>query len=163
MKGTLDRSGKDQGADRLRAANPARRRFINWLLGTSAGGLILAVLYPVVRYVIPPASAEPATYSVTLDLAPDEIKPNTGLIFRFGTSPGILLRTPTSELRAFSAVCTHLACTVQYRPDLSHIWCACHNGHFDLNGMNIAGPPPRPLESYSVNVGEGRIVVSKVS
>ncbi len=122
---------------------------------------MLAVLYPVVRYVIPPASAESAARSVALDLAADEIEPNTGQIFRFGTAPGILVRTPAGELRAFSAVCTHLACTVQYRPDLSHIWCACHNGHFDLNGINIAGPHPRPLDSYSVKVGDRRIVVSK--
>ncbi len=163
MDASNDSSGRDQKRRRRGTSNPARRRFINWLLGTSAGALVLAVLYPVVRYLVPPASAESATRSVTLDLAPDEIKPNTGRIFRFGTSPGILLRTPTGELRAFSAVCTHLACTVQYRPDLSHIWCACHNGHFDLNGRNIAGPPPRPLESYSVKVGETRIVVSKGS
>jgi Rieske Fe-S protein len=50
---------------------------------------------------------------------------------------------------------------VQYRPDLSHIWCACHNGHFDLNGKNISGPPPRPLESFAVNARGSQIVVSK--
>jgi Rieske Fe-S protein len=49
---------------------------------------------------------------------------------------------------------------VQYRPDLGHIWCACHNGHFDLNGKNLAGPPPKPLERYVVKVQEDRIVVS---
>ncbi|MBI4391409.1 MAG: Rieske (2Fe-2S) protein, partial [candidate division NC10 bacterium] len=70
-------------------------------------------------------------------------------------------RTPAGELRAFSAVCTHLNCTVQYRPDLSHIWCACHNGHFDLTGKNIAGPPPRPLETFVVNARGNQIVVSK--
>ncbi len=35
-------------------------------------------------------------------------------------------------------------------PEKAHIWCACHNGHFDLN--NVAGPPPRPLDAYVVNV-----------
>jgi Rieske Fe-S protein len=58
-------------------------------------------------------------------------------------------------------VCTHLNCTVQYRADLSHIWCACHNGHFDLNGKNIAGPPPRPLEAFAVNARGDQIVVTK--
>ena len=62
---------------------------------------------------------------------------------------------------AFSAVCTHLNCTVQYRPDLSQIWCACHNGHFDLNGKNVEGPPPRPLEAFAVNARGNQIVVSK--
>jgi Rieske Fe-S protein len=50
---------------------------------------------------------------------------------------------------------------VQYRSDIGHIWCACHNGHFDLNGINIEGPPPSPLESYAVNVRGDQIVVSR--
>jgi Rieske Fe-S protein len=54
-----------------------------------------------------------------------------------------------------------LGCIVQYRDDLSRVWCACHNGHFDLNGRNIEGPPPGPLEIYAVNVREGQIVVSR--
>ena len=48
------------------------------------------------------------------------------------------------------AVCTHLGCTVQYRGDLHDVWCACHNGMYAVNGRNISGPPPRPLETYEV-------------
>jgi Rieske Fe-S protein len=98
---------------------------------------------------------------VTLSIKPGDVKVNTGEIFKFGNRPAILIRTPAGELRAFSAVCTHLACIVQFRPDVRHIWCACHNGHFDLNGKNIAGPPPRPLEQYVVKVRGDQIVVSK--
>lgn len=140
---------------------PERRRFINWFLGTSAGAFLLSVLYPVTRYLIPPEVAESTAGTVTLSIKPDEVKPNSGQIFKFGSRPAILVRTPAGELRAFSAVCTHLNCTVQYRADLSEIWCACHNGHFDLNGKNVAGPPPRPLDAYVVNVRGAQIVVSK--
>ncbi len=139
----------------------SRRRFINWLLGTSLGGLLLTILYPVSRFLIPPAIAEAPTSGVTLDLNPEEVAPNSGRIFKFGSAPGIIIRTASGELRAFSAVCTHLGCTVQYRSDLGHIWCACHNGHFDLNGINVAGPPPRPLERYTVNVRGQQVVVSR--
>lgn len=149
--------------DPKRPGTPSRRRFVDWLLSTSVGGVILAVLYPTGRYLVPPPSAESATAAVTLPITPEEVAPNSGTIFKFGNKPGILIRTPQSELRAFSAVCTHLACTVQYRSDLSHIWCACHNGHYDLNGINIAGPPPRPLERYTVNVRGDQIVVSRGS
>jgi len=140
---------------------PSRRRFVNWFLGTTAGAFVVAVLYPVSRYLIPPPAGEAAAGTVTLAIKPDDVKPNTGQIFKFGSRPGILVRTPAGELRAFSAVCTHLNCTVQYRPDLSHIWCACHNGHFDLNGKNIAGPPPRPLEPLVANARGNQIVISK--
>jgi Rieske Fe-S protein len=138
-----------------------RRSLLNWLLGTSAGAFLVAVLYPVSRYLVPPPAGEAAAGSVALAIKPEDVKPNSGQIFKFGSRPGILIRTPAGELRAFSAVCTHLNCTVQYRADLSHIWCACHNGHFDLNGKNIDGPPPRPLESLVANARGNQIVISK--
>jgi cytochrome b6-f complex iron-sulfur subunit len=138
-----------------------RRGFVNWLLGASAGAFLVSVFYPVGRYLIPPKAGESTAASVTLPTKPDDVKPNTGQIFKFGNRPAILVRTPAGDLRAFSAVCTHLNCTVQYRGDLSHIWCACHNGHFDLNGQNIAGPPPRPLDVLAVNTRGNQIVVSK--
>jgi Rieske Fe-S protein len=154
------------------AAATSRRRFIDWLLSrtlttwllsTSIGGLLLAIFYPTGRYLIPPAAAEPASASVTLPFSPDEIQPNSAEIFKFGSRPGILIRTTSGDFRALSAACTHLGCIVQYRSDISHIWCACHNGHFDLNGRNIQGPPPAPLEAYTVNVRGDQIVVSRGS
>ena len=141
--------------------DPGRRRLVNWLLGTSAGAFLVSVCYPLARYLVPPRGGESTAASVTLPIKPDDVKPNSGQIFKFGSRPGILVRTASGDLKAFSAVCTHLNCTVQYRADISHIWCACHNGHFDLNGQNIAGPPPRPLETYTVHVRGRQIVVSK--
>jgi Rieske Fe-S protein len=145
----------------LAMPDPTRRGFLNWFLGTSAGASLLSVLYPVSRYLVPPPAGESTAATVTLPIKPEDVKPNSAQIFRFGTRPGILIRTPAGELRAFSAVCTHLNCTVQYREDLGHIWCACHNGHFDLNGKNIAGPPPRPLDAFVVNARGSQLVVSK--
>ncbi len=138
-----------------------RKRFVDVLLGTTVGGFALAVVYPVSRYVIPPENPESAASSVILSMGPADLLPNTGVIFKFGSRPGLLIKTSSGELRAFNARCTHLDCTVQYRDDIEHIWCACHNGHFDLNGRNIAGPPPEPLEQYDVNVRGTQIVVSK--
>jgi Rieske Fe-S protein len=138
-----------------------RRHFLNWFLATTAGAFIVSVLYPLSRYLIPPKAEESTARTVTLSVKPAELKPNSGQIFRFGSQPAILVNTPTNELKAFAASCTHLACIVQYRPDINHIWCACHNGHFDLNGKNIEGPPPKPLEEYIVNVRGDQIVVNK--
>jgi cytochrome b6-f complex iron-sulfur subunit len=139
----------------------SRRGFINWFLGTCVGAFLVAVLYPLSRYLVPPEVGESTAGTVTVSIKPADVKPNTGQIFKFGSRPAILVRTPAGELKAFSAVCTHLNCTVQYRPDLSHIWCACHNGHYDLNGKNIQGPPPRPLDAFTVNPRGDQIVVSK--
>ena len=139
----------------------SRRGFINWMLGTGVGGFLLAVLYPIGRYLVPPDAAESTAATVTLSFKPGDVPENSGRIFKFGSQPGILIRTPAGDLRAFSATCTHLGCIVQYRDDLGHIWCACHNGHFDLNGRNIQGPPPAPLNAFAVNIRDDQIVVSR--
>ncbi|MFQ5911744.1 MAG: ubiquinol-cytochrome c reductase iron-sulfur subunit [Nitrospinota bacterium] len=137
-----------------------RRRFLNSLMGTGLGSLFATILYPVFRFVNPP-KALVARVTEVVAAETGELKPNSGKIFRFGNQPAILIRTPSGEFRAFSAICTHLACTVQYREDLEHIWCACHNGHYDLSGRNIAGPPPRPLPRYVVAKKGGKVYVSR--
>jgi len=154
------------GANREPAAGAAgsegmTRRAVNWLVALGLGGLMGSVIYSVIRFVIPPKATEASVPSVKIPWKASEMPNNSGRIFRFGNQPGILVRTSAGDLRAFTAVCTHLACTVQYRPDLEHIWCACHNGHFDLTGRNIAGPPPRPLAPYVANVRGEEVTVSK--
>jgi Rieske Fe-S protein len=141
-------------------ASPKRREFLDYLLGTSLGATLLAIFYPVMKFMIPPAVTESAQNSVIAGSV-KEIAANTGKIFKFGTKPGILVRTPAGELKAFSAVCTHLDCIVQYSPEKKQIWCACHNGQYNMSGQNVGGPPPRPLEEYVVNTRGDEIVVSK--
>jgi Rieske Fe-S protein len=93
-----------------------------------------------------------------------ELKPNSGTIFRFGSRPGLLiLQADGQTYNALSATCTHLGCTVQYRPDLHEIWCPCHNGIYNLNGGNVSGPPPQPLTKFDVHVRGDEIFVSRNS
>jgi Rieske Fe-S protein len=143
-----------------RPADPGRRRAIDWLLGSWLVGVCGAVFYPVMRFLVPPEIAEAPTQSVKAGSAAS-LSPNTARLVPFGQTPAIVVRLKTGELRAFSATCTHLSCTVQFRSDLEHIWCACHNGHYDLTGRNIAGPPPRPLEAFDANVQGDEIVISR--
>lgn len=139
---------------------PARRRVVEFLLG---GGLVASAasfLYPVLRYLVPPPQADLGSDAVVAARV-GELRPNSGKVFRFGQKPGLLILTAEGEYRAMAATCTHLDCTVQYRADLHQVWCACHNGLYDLNGRNISGPPPRPLETYSVHVRGEEIIVSR--
>ena len=137
-----------------------RRGFLDSLLGAGFVSTILAMAYPVWRFLIPPASGEPVTQSVVAAQA-SQVKPNSGMLFKFGSRPGLLIRTPDGDLQAFNAVCTHLDCTVQYKADTSQIWCACHNGLYDLSGNVVSGPPPRPLERLVVNQRGEDVVVSR--
>lgn len=137
-----------------------RRDFIDWLLGLGVVGWLGSILYPVLQYMVPPRIPEPKVSSVKLGKV-DEFPAGTGKIFKFGSQPGILIRTESGEFRALSAICTHLNCTVQYRSDWKQIWCACHNGKYDLNGVNVAGPPPRPLQPFKVIVQNNEVYVTK--
>ena len=127
----------------------SRRTILNALLGGTAALWFATLLYPVLRYLNPPKVAEPRTSTVKLEGAA-QLKNNSSKMFKFGQKPGLLIRTNTGDFKAFVAICTHLACTVQYRSDEGDIWCACHNGRFDLTGKNISGPPPRPLTPLRV-------------
>lgn len=141
-----------------------RRTFLDAVLSMGFVSTAVAIAYPVLRFLVPPAGGEPATASVVAAKA-SALKPNSGLLFKFGNKPGIVVRTADGEIRALSAVCTHLECTVQFKADTGQLWCACHNGVYDLAGNVVSGPPPRALEKLVVNLrgepGEEDIVVSR--
>lgn len=151
-------------------ANPTNRRgFVNWLLGTSAGALLAAILYPVARYVSPPDQPEAATSQVEAGATNDpELLEKGFRIIRFGVEPVILIRLSDTDFRAFAATCTHLDCIVEYQKAENRIWCNCHNGEYNLTGQVVGGPPPKPLLTFKVDLveqGSGRppsIVVSRV-
>ncbi len=64
----------------------------------------------------------------------------------------LIVRTGDREVKALSTVCTHLGCTVYWQKDKKEFYCPCHQGRFDKDGNVIAGPPPRPLDSYKVEL-----------
>jgi hypothetical protein len=55
------------------------------------------------RFLVPPRIGERSPASVEVPWKAEELKANSGRIFRFGSQPGILIRTPAGELRAFTA------------------------------------------------------------
>lgn len=138
-----------------------RRKFLNTLLGLSGVGGILSVFYPILSFLNPPKSAEPKVNSVKAGMSKD-FPSNSSKIIKFGKKPVILIKTDEGNFKAFSATCTHLDCIVQYKNDTKQIWCACHNGTYDLSGRNVSGPPPRPLDVYDVKIIKEEIVITNV-
>lgn len=136
-----------------------RRRFLDAFLGSSVTALMASIFYPLIRFMSPPRLPE-ATGNRVLAGKVSEMSQTGWKIFPFGSEAGILVMTAPGQYRAMSATCTHLACTVQFESSSKRIWCACHNGWYDLEGRNVDGPPPRPLTAYSVQVvGEDIFVV----
>jgi cytochrome b6-f complex iron-sulfur subunit len=138
-----------------------RRAFLDWLLGFSAVGALLAIVYPVYHFVFPPPAPRGRGKGAVLAARADEVPPGSGRVFPLGSKPAILIHTPDGKWRAFSARCTHLSCTVRYRQDLGMIWCPCHDGRFDLTGKNVSGPPPRPLPEHTVVLRGDEVYVAE--
>ena len=75
--------------------------------------------------------------------------------------PGILIRTSTDAVCAFSAVCTHEGCSVDYDSASKELICPCHGARFDplQNGKAIAGPTRAPLTELPVQIS-GEYIIS---
>ncbi len=71
-----------------------------------------------------------------------------------------VVRTGEREVRVFSDICTHLGCRVTWHADIEHYVSPCHDGHFDLLGKNISGPPPRPLDEFVTTIENGNLFVA---
>ena len=144
--------------------DPARRSFL-WAGAGAIGAVYVgAIGYPVYKYLATPAqrSAEAAAVTETTLDGADQLPVNSALMFKFGTKPAMLIRHEDGSFVAMEAVCTHLACTVRYEPENKRVFCACHGGVYDaVSGVNVSGPPPKPLKLYKTEVQNGRIIVAK--
>ena len=74
-------------------------------------------------------------------------------------SPGVLFKSKTG-VYAYSAVCTHEGCTVQYNSASKNLQCGCHGAVFDpgKDGTVVTGPTNKPLPKIKVAV-EGAWIV----
>jgi len=148
------------GAHAHAGEGETRRSALSWMLGGGVAASLGSFFYPVVRFLNPPHVAEAAVNEVVAGKF-SEMKPNSGKIVKFGNKPALLVRVNDTDWKAFSAVCSHLNCTVQYQESSRQIWCACHNGTYDMNGRVVSGPPPKGLEEFGVNVRGDEVVISR--
>jgi cytochrome b6-f complex iron-sulfur subunit len=138
-----------------------RRSFLDLLLGVGVLGTAGSALFPVFKY-LKPLPLEAAGGPLRLsDRDSAILEREQFVIVSAGSKRAIVFRDARSQLRALSAKCTHEGCTVQYLAGESIIWCACHNGRFDIDGRVLSGPPPKPLAEYAVQSGDdGGIIVN---
>ncbi len=135
---------------------PPRRDFLGLAVGGSATAFAVAVGYPIARFIQPNARAGSGP-SVVGKL--EEFPPGTAKTVLIDEKPVLVIRTTDGELRAFSALCTHLQCIVGYSAERNRIECPCHQGVYSIEGRNLSGPPPRPLQELAVTVNEGAVIV----
>lgn len=120
----------------------SRRTFLVASLGALSVAGLGAMLYPLLRYLAPSKSGG-AKQSVTFKLA--EIPDGGAKFFDLNGSAAVLIKPKGGTVAAFSAVCTHMGCIVQWQKDQNQFLCPCHGGQFSSDGVVVGGPPSKPL------------------
>ncbi len=70
----------------------------------------------------------------------------------FPTQLVVVTQPTAGEFKAFSAVCTHMGCTVNQIAD-GRIDCPCHGSEYSItDGAVLAGPAPKPLPAKTIKV-----------
>jgi cytochrome b6-f complex iron-sulfur subunit len=134
-----------------------RRRFIKLVLGFSLVSMAALVVTPIVGFLIPRKTEGAGAGGKTLAGTTTDIPAGTGKVVAMGSSPVIVVNGE-SGVKAFSAVCTHLGCIVDYDATTKAIICPCHDGHFNpVSGAVVSGPPPAPLKPIGVSVEKDQI------
>jgi Rieske Fe-S protein len=144
---------------RLQHSLFSRRVFLNSVLGGGLAAFAATFIGPVVKFIFPPYKEPDEVKLPAADysgLPDNEVKG-----FAWGNKPGLIKRAADGSLVAFVGVCTHLDCNVTYVPGDRKFYCACHQGWYDENGKNIAGPPPAPLRRLAISVDGESLVIKK--
>jgi menaquinol-cytochrome c reductase iron-sulfur subunit len=68
-----------------------------------------------------------------------------------------LIRSSTGELRAFSTVCPHLGCSIDWDAQAEKLVCPCHQSTFATDGTCLGGPAPRGLDELDVIATDAEI------
>jgi glycine/D-amino acid oxidase-like deaminating enzyme/nitrite reductase/ring-hydroxylating ferredoxin subunit len=94
----------------------------------------------------------------------DEIAPGEGRIVSVGAHRVAAARSADGELRACSAVCTHMGCEVAFNAAEQSWDCPCHGSRFDRDGSVLEGPATKPLARLDVvHVREGKVATEPSS
>jgi cytochrome b6-f complex iron-sulfur subunit len=141
----------------------ARRRKLLLLAAGGAGAVwVGASMYPLYKYLAPQPVPDPfgkEGRAAVDKITPQEVaEPGTGKNGGYAGRGLIVLRNKQGVLKAFDSKCTHAGCNVQYQG--TKFYCNCHGGTYDLDGHNIAGPPPRPLTELKVFEDKGILYVA---
>lgn len=138
----------------------SRRRFVQGLLGFSVVATIAGAVIPVIGYLWPPARRSATGGGRVLVGTVKDLPVGQAKVLPVNDKPVIVINTSAGGVKAFSAICTHLGCVVEWNGSKQYILCPCHDGRFNpTTGAVISGPPPAPLPPVRVAVENDQIYV----
>lgn len=134
-----------------------RRRLITYLLGFSVVATLGGVFTPIIGYLWPPRRMSVGGSGRVQVGTSMDFPAGQGKVVPVNDKPVIVVNTAQGGLKAFSAICTHLGCIVEWDESRQFILCPCHDGRFNpVTGGVISGPPPAPLPQLALTVeGDG--------
>ena len=136
----------------------SRRDFLNEITAGALGISGLGGTALIYQYFSPNVLFEPST---TFRAGNPDLFPVNSVTF-LQDQQVYIVRTLTG-FYAVSAVCTHLGCVTQWKPEANRIACPCHGSKFQPDGKKIEGPAPRPLPHYSITLtADGELLVDKL-
>ncbi|HEV2103834.1 MAG TPA: Rieske (2Fe-2S) protein [Candidatus Acidoferrum sp.] len=136
----------------------SRRDFLNEITAGALGIAGLGGTALIYQYFSPNVLFEPST---TFRAGNPDLFPVNSVTF-LQDQQVYIVRIPTG-FYAVSAVCTHLGCVTQWKPEANRIACPCHGSKFQPDGKKIEGPAPRPLPHYSITLtADGELLVDKL-
>jgi len=137
-----------------------RRGFLKWAIGFSTLVTLGGVLTPIIGYLWPPQRGGKAGAGRALASTTKDLPIGKALVLPVNDKPVIVVNTAQGGIKAFSAICTHLGCVVEWDAARQFILCPCHDGRFNaVTGAVISGPPPAPLPPVQVAVEGENIYV----
>lgn len=135
-----------------------RREFLNDAAALALGIAGIGSLVVTYGYLSPNVLFEPPT---TFRAGNPDLYPSNSVTF-LEDQQVYVVRTENG-FYAVSAVCTHLGCVTQWKPDLGQIACPCHGSKFKSDGTKIEGPAPRPLPHFAISLtADGELQVDKL-
>jgi menaquinol-cytochrome c reductase iron-sulfur subunit len=161
----------EDGQQPLQLQNGSRRSFLALLFGAAGTGMAAFLAIPMVRFIFYPlnvgakesswAEAGPVADLAeakspvrrTLELSQRDAWQETA------TQPVVYVIQAAGEVKAFSAICPHLGCSVAWHEDKEKFICPCHGGQFTADGKHCFGPPPRSLDTLETKVVDGKVMV----
>jgi Rieske Fe-S protein len=141
-----------------------RRSFLTWITGALGAVFGLALGIPAVAYLLDArhrktASGDFKTVARLADLADGipfqavvrDIRRDAWTLHPNDVIGRVWLVRHGNTVDAFTTICPHLGCSVNYAKDASLFICPCHNGTFALDGRRkddtaIPNPAPRGMD-----------------
>ena len=146
----------------LQTPSTTRRGFLQWLLGFSVVSTFVGMFTPVIGYLLPPQRSNLGSNDPIMVGAVADFTVGTGKVVSVNDKPVIVVNTSAGGIKAFSAICTHLGCVVNWDAKRNVIHSPCHDGLFNpVTGAVVGGPPPRPLPAYELTVKDGKVYVGQ--